>query len=330
MKFVDEASLHVKAGDGGRGCVSFRREKYIPRGGPDGGDGGKGGDVIIVGKRSLVSLLDFKYKRHYKAESGRIGGGRNKTGRNGRDLSVYVPLGTIVEDEESGEVLADIVKDEQAFVAAHGGWGGRGNARFVTPVHRAPREFTDGSKGEERDLKLELKLLAEIGIVGLPNSGKSTLLSRLTNARPEVGPYPFTTLTPGLGVFSEGEDRVVIADIPGIIEGASQGKGLGLRFLKHVQRTNTLLWIVDASSASVSDDYTTLRSELGTHDREMLRKKRILVLNKTDLVSASDRAAKEKALASLGEEVVSVSALTGQGVDELRRRLRAKGTEQIA
>ena len=330
MKFVDEASLYVKAGDGGRGCVSFRREKYIPRGGPDGGDGGRGGDVIIVGKRSLASLLDFRYKRHYKAEDGRIGGGRNKTGRNGADLQIYVPPGTIVQDERSRDILVDIVEDGQMFVVAHSGAGGQGNARFVTSVHRAPREYTEGTRGEERHLRLELKLLAEIGIVGLPNSGKSTLLSRLTNAKPEVGAYPFTTLSPGLGVFGDDEERVVIADIPGIIKGASEGKGLGLTFLKHVERTNVLLWVVDGSSPSVSDDYLTLRNELGRHSKKMLQKQRILVLNKMDLLNAPDLARNEKALMALQGEVVSVSALNGQGIDELKARLKRKGAERVA
>ena len=330
MKFIDEASLYAKAGDGGTGCVSFRREKYVPRGGPDGGDGGKGGDVIIVGKRSLVSLLDFRYKRHYKAEDGRIGGGRNKTGRNGADLYIYVPPGTIVQDERSRDIFVDIVEEGQRWVVARGGAGGQGNARFVSSVHRAPREYTEGIRGEERHLRLELKLLAEIGIVGLPNSGKSTLLSRLTNARPEVGAYPFTTLSPGLGVFGDDEERVVIADIPGIIKGASEGKGLGLTFLKHVERTNVLLWVVDGSSPSVSDDYLTLRNELDQHNKKMLQKQRILVLNKIDLLAASDLALKEKALMALQEEVVSVSALNGRGIDELKVRLKKKGVKHVA
>lgn len=330
MKFIDEASLYAKAGDGGRGCVSFRREKYVPRGGPDGGDGGKGGDVIIVGKRSLVSLLDFRYKRHYKAEDGRIGGGRNKTGRNGADLYIYVPPGTIVQDERSRDILVDIVEEGQRWVVARGGAGGQGNARFVSSVHRAPREYTEGIRGEERHLRLELKLLAEIGIVGLPNSGKSTLLSRLTNAKPEVGAYPFTTLSPGLGVFGDDEERVVIADIPGIIKGASEGKGLGLTFLKHVERTNVLLWVVDGSSPSVSDDYLTLCNELDQHNKKMLQKQRILVLNKIDLLAAADLALKKKALMALQEEVVSVSALNGLGIDELKARLKKKGVKHVA
>jgi GTP-binding protein len=330
MKFVDEASLYVKAGDGGRGSVSFRREKFVPRGGPDGGDGGKGGDVIIVGKRSLASLLDFRYKRHYKAEDGRTGGGRNKTGRNGTDLYIHVPLGTIVQDERSRDILADIVEEEQRWVVARSGVGGQGNTRFASSVNRAPREHTEGTRGEERYLRLELKLLAEIGIVGLPNSGKSTLLSRLTNAKPEVGSYPFTTLSPGLGVFGDDEERVVIADIPGIIKGASEGKGLGLTFLKHVERTNVLLWVVDASSPSVSDDYLTLRNELGLHNEKVLHKQKILVLNKIDLLAASDCARKEEALKALHEEVVSVSALNGRGIDELKAILRKKGVKRVA
>jgi GTPase len=330
MKFVDEASLYVKAGNGGRGCVSFRREKFIPRGGPDGGDGGKGGDVIIVGKQSLVSLLDFKYKRHYKAENGRIGGGRNKTGRNGQDLVIYVPLGTIVQDEATGETLADIVEEGERYTVARGGAGGRGNTRFVSSVHRAPREYTDGEPGEEYHLQLELKLLAEIGIVGLPNSGKSTLISRLTNARPEVGSYPFTTLSPSLGVFSDDEERMVIADIPGIIEGAHKGKGLGLAFLKHIERTNILLWVIDGSSRSVSEDYLTLRNELKRFNEKILEKQRLLVLNKTDLLTDSDLSARMHVLKDSGEEVMAVSALKAWGIDELKEGLRKKGAKRVA
>jgi len=330
MKFIDEASLYVKAGNGGRGCVSFRREKFIPRGGPDGGDGGKGGDVIIVGKQSLVSLLDFKYKRQYKAENGRIGGGRNKTGKNGQDLVIYVPLGTIVQDETTGETLADIVEEGERRTVARGGEGGRGNASFVSSVNRAPREHTEGEEGEEYHLHLELKLLAEIGIVGLPNSGKSTLIARLTNARPEVGAYPFTTLSPSLGVFSDDEARVVIADIPGIIEGAHRGKGLGLAFLKHIERTNILLWVIDGSSRSVSEDYLTLRNELMRFNEKILEKQRLLVLNKADLVAESDLAARELSLREFGEDVVTVSALKGWGIDELKKDLRKKGAKRVA
>lgn len=321
MRFVDEATLFVKAGNGGRGCVSFRREKFIPKGGPDGGDGGKGGDVIVVGNRSLISLLDFRYKRIYRAENGKGGGGANRTGRSGSDLLIKVPVGTLVYDAHTKELLADITGDGQTAIIARAGIGGRGNCRFVSPVNKAPREYTAGEEGEERQLFLELKLMADVGIAGLPNAGKSTLLSKLTAARPEVGDYPFTTLTPSLGVFSDEDQTVVIADIPGIIEGASRGKGLGLKFLKHIERTRTLLWVIDLSALSVEGDYDTLYGELEAYNDEILRKERIIVLNKADLV---DRRTAEDAVAHFlrrGERVVQVSALTGAGLQNLRELL---------
>jgi GTP-binding protein len=324
MKFVDEASLYVKAGDGGRGCVSFRREAHVPRGGPDGGDGGKGGDVVIVGRENLISLLDFRYKRNYRAENGKGGGGRNKTGRNGKDLYVYVPVGTEVRDEESGAVLADIVADGGTYVAARGGRGGRGNTRFVSPVHRVPTEFDEGGEGEGRSLRLELKLLARIGIIGLPNAGKSTLLSRLTNATPEVGDYPFTTLTPTLGVMRDNDESMVLADIPGIIEGASRGKGLGLQFLRHIERTQTLLWVIDAASGDVLRDYKTLLNELHMYRQDLATRERIVVLNKIDLIEPEALADKEDALLRRGEEVISISAANGWGIDRLEERIRVK------
>jgi GTP-binding protein len=338
MKFVDEASLHVKAGDGGRGCVSFRREAHVPKGGPNGGDGGKGGDIIIVGRKNLISLLDFKYKRNYKADSGKAGGGTNKTGRNGKDLCVYVPLGTEVRDEANGLLLADIVSDGQVYVAALGGRGGRGNARFVSSVQQAPTQFDDGEEGEERSLRLELKLLAGIGIIGLPNVGKSTLLSRLTAATPEVGDYPFTTLTPSLGVMME-DDRhpsfssgplLVLADIPGIIEGASRGKGLGLQFLRHIERTRILLWVIDVSSPDVEQDYLTLKTELVRYKQEVADRQHVVVLNKTDLVTSKELAGKKKFLVKKKEEVIPVSASDGSGIDRLKERVRELGrlTEQ--
>lgn len=324
MKFVDEATLFVKAGDGGRGCVSFRREKFIPKGGPDGGDGGKGGDVIIVGNKSLISLLDFKYKRIYKAENGRSGGGGNRTGRSGSDLFIKVPVGTLVYDADSRELLVDITKDGQASVVARAGSGGRGNTRFVSSVHKVPYEFTEGEDGEERKLYLELKLMADVGITGLPNAGKSTLLSKLTAARPEVADYPFTTLTPSLGVFGDEDQTVVIADIPGIIEGASTGKGLGLKFMRHVERTRTLLWVIDVSSPSVQVDYETLYRELMAYNEEILRKQRIIVLNKTDLVDQRQTDEAKAYFLYKGETVVKVSALTGEGLDELRGLLSSQ------
>jgi GTP-binding protein len=335
MKFVDEASLHLKAGDGGRGCVSFRREAHVPKGGPNGGDGGKGGDIVIVGRKNLISLLDFKYKRNYKAESGKPGGGVNKTGRNGADIYIDVPLGTQVRDETKTLLLADIVTDGQVYVAAQGGKGGRGNARFVSPVHQAPTEFDEGQEGEERILHLELKLLAGIGIVGLPNAGKSTLLSRLTAATPEIGDYPFTTLTPSLGVMRE-DDRhplfssgsaLVLADIPGIVEGASQGKGLGLKFLRHIERTRALLWVIDAASENVERDYAILRDELMRYKKEVGERKRIIVFNKIDLVGSEELRKKEAILVKKGENVISVSAASGIGVEGLNERIRKMGRE---
>lgn len=324
MKFVDEASLYVKAGDGGRGCVSFRREPYVPKGGPNGGDGGKGGDVIIVGQKNLISLLDFKYKRNYQAENGQTGSGSNKTGRNGKDIYIRVPLGTVVYEATSGEVLADIVEDGQTYVAAGGGRGGRGNARFVSSVNRAPLQFDEGEKGEERSLRLELKLLAGIGIIGLPNAGKSTLLSRLTSASPEIGDYPFTTLTPSLGVLFEDDRSLVLADIPGIIEGASKGKGLGLKFLRHIERTAMLLWVIDVASSSAMEDYKTLHDELFQYKRELIERDRIVVLNKTDLITPPELHKREAAFRAMGEDVVAVSAIGGFGIERLKERLKEK------
>ena len=324
MKFVDEASLYVKAGDGGRGSASFRREKFVPKGGPDGGDGGKGGDVVIWGRKSLISLLDFKYKRIYRAENGRSGGSGQKTGRNGEDLYVYVPVGTEVRDSGSNVLLADIVGEGQTYVAARGGRGGRGNTHFVSPVNRAPTRFDEGEGGEERSLRLELKLLARVGIIGLPNAGKSTLLSRLTNATPEVGDYPFTTLTPSLGVMPEGDRSIVIADIPGIIEGASRGKGLGLKFLRHIERTEMLLWVIDASSGDVLRDYGILLTELCLYREDVARRERVIVLNKIDKIDPEDVAGKEEALRKKGEEVIPVSATLGWGVERLKGRIGAE------
>lgn len=317
MKFIDEATIYVEAGRGGRGCVSFRREKFIPRGGPDGGDGGKGGDVIIAGKRDLASLYDFKYKRKYKAQDGKAGAGKNKTGREGRDIIINVPLGTVVYDLDASTLLFQILKDGETCVAARGGRGGRGNTRFVTPVHRAPTEYDAGDGGERRNLRLDLKLLADIGLVGHPNAGKSTMISRLTEARPKVGDYPFTTLTPALGVLDSGDRTFVIADIPGIIGGASKGKGLGLTFLKHIERTGALLIILDLSSGDVKDDYETLMSELASYDRALLEKKRLVVLNKADLVPDAASGRWRSFMEKKGENAVVVSALTRLGMEEL-------------
>lgn len=317
MKFIDEAAIYVEAGRGGSGCVSFRRERFIPRGGPDGGDGGKGGDVIIAGKKDLASLQDFRYKRTYKAENGKAGSGKNKTGREGRDIIINVPLGTVVYERDTQTVLFQLLHDGESHIAAKGGRGGRGNTRFVTPSHKAPTEYDPGEEGEKKYLFLDLKLLADVGLVGHPNAGKSTLISRLTQARPKVGDYPFTTLTPALGVFDNNENTFVIADIPGIIEGASKGKGLGLAFLKHIERTRSLFIILDLSADDVKNDYETLIAELGSYSEEMLAKPRIVILNKSDLVDAGKAKKNADYLKKKGEKVSIVSALKAQGIDDL-------------
>ncbi|MDR2018332.1 MAG: GTPase ObgE [Syntrophobacterales bacterium] len=329
MKFVDEALVHVEAGDGGRGSASFRREKYVPRGGPDGGNGGRGGDVVVTGKSYLTSLLDFRYKRIYRAENGKNGSGRNKKGRDGRDVYISVPLGTVVYDEKERSFLCDVTRDGESFIIAKGGRGGRGNASFATSVHRAPTRFEYGEEGEEKDLSLVLKLLADVGIVGLPNAGKSTLISRLTDAKPKIGDYPFTTLIPTLGVCRSDNDMFVIADIPGLVGGASQGKGLGITFLKHIERTGMILLVVDASSPDPESDYRILCHELSSYNEEIIGKKKILVLNKTDLVSHEETDKWEALFVSMGEEVIKVSALKGWGMEMLKDAIREKGTQRV-
>jgi GTP-binding protein len=329
MKFIDEATIFVKAGDGGQGCASFRREKFAPRGGPDGGDGGNGGDVVIAGAKNLISLLDFKYRRIYKAEKGKNGSGSNKTGRHGKGLVIHVPLGTILFEEGSEEPLADITADQGTFIAAKGGKGGRGNTRFVSSTHRTPYEFDPGEPGEERRLHLVLKLLADVGIVGLPNAGKSTLISCLTDARPKVGDYPFTTLTPALGVFREGDSTFVIADIPGIVEGASQGKGLGLTFLRHIERTGMILLVLDLSGTNPMEDYKTLKHELNSFKKGMFNRERIVILNKADKVPKEEAETWQASLSRKGEDVVTASALKGWGIDELKSLIKAKGFDRV-
>ena len=322
MKFVDEADIYIKAGNGGHGCASFRRERFIPRGGPDGGDGGKGGDVVLVGSKALSSLLDFKYKRIYQAENGKNGSGQNKKGKGGRNLYIHLPLGTTVYDKLYSTTLCDITEDKKHYVVAKSGRGGRGNTHFVTPTHRAPVEFEYGTEGEEKELKLVLKLLADVGIVGLPNVGKSTLISCLTNAKPLIGDYPFTTLTPALGVFRDNDDTFVIADIPGLVKDASKGRGLGLTFLKHIERTNIFILVLDASSESVDKDYDTLLYELKSYKKEMLDKERILVLNKIDISSKVSVKKWDVFFKEKGETTVSISALKGHGIDALRDILK--------
>ncbi|MFO8057984.1 MAG: GTPase ObgE [bacterium] len=319
MQFIDEAVITLKAGDGGRGCVSFRREKYVPKGGPDGGDGGKGGDVVFEVDESLGTLLDFKYKPSYKAERGNHGGGNQRTGASGRDQVLRVPPGTMVYDEND-MLIADLVEPGRRFVAARGGRGGRGNAFYKSATDRAPRKAEPGGEGEHKTLRLELKLLADVGLVGLPNAGKSTLISRLSAAKPRIADYPFTTLVPKLGVVrAEGGRSFVAADLPGLIEGASQGHGLGHRFLRHVERTRAILHLVDCQSETPLEDIRTLEAELASFDRSLLERPGLVVITKTDLEKETRIETMGKELKEAGHQVLAVSAVTGAGIPELVR-----------
>src|SRR5512139_1600619 len=294
MKFVDEVRIHVRAGDGGNGCASFRREAFVPKGGPNGGDGGKGGNVILQADGQLSTLLDLTYPRQFRALKGTHGKGKDQTGKNGEDLVLHVPTGTLVFDDETGDLLQDLLFDGQRFQAARGGRGGRGNARFASPTLRAPRFAEKGEKGEERWLRLELKLLADVGLIGLPNVGKSTLLSKISSARPRIADYPFTTLVPNLGVVDrEGHKPFVVADIPGLIRGASKGAGLGLTFLRHVERTRLLIHVLDVSEGPLRDavkDFHALSDELKAYDPLLQKKTQLVALNKIDLPFVRERA----------------------------------------
>jgi len=322
MKFVDQVRIQVIAGDGGNGCVSFRRERYVPKGGPDGGDGGKGGDVILQADGQLSTLLDLSYPQKFRARKGTHGKGKNQTGKNGEDIIIRVPVGTLVRDDESDELLQDLLFDGQQFVAAAGGRGGRGNARFATSTHRTPRHAQKGQPGEERWLKLDLKLLADVGLIGFPNAGKSTLLSQISSARPKIGDYPFTTLVPNLGVVEREEGRgFIVADIPGLIEGASKGAGLGLTFLRHVERTRLLVHLLDISGEPMRNplkDFDTLNSELNAYHPSLSEKIQIVVLNKIDLPSVRERVAEVKRqFDEIGHRLYTMSSKTGEGLDEL-------------
>jgi len=324
MKFVDEATIRVQAGNGGHGCLSFRREKYVERGGPDGGDGGHGGSVFLVADPSMNTLADFRVARKFKAETGQGGAGRNKTGRSGEHLDVMIPCGTVVHDVDTGELICDLTEPGQRQMVAEGGRGGLGNTRFKSSVNRAPRKITQGTQGEGRHLSLELKVLADVGLLGMPNAGKSTLITAMSQAKPRIADYPFTTLHPNLGVVRVGRlQSFVMADIPGLIEGASEGAGLGIQFLKHLQRTGLLLHVVDIAPIDGSDPATAVRAianELGKFSADLAVKPRWLVINKIDLLDDDDRAAaREDLLADLGWDgpVFEVSAATGEGTDDL-------------
>lgn len=322
--FVDQATIYVKAGDGGAGCVSFRREKFVPKGGPDGGDGGRGGNVVLRADEGLSTLLDFQYRRVFRARRGGHGEGGNRAGRSAPDLVIPVPVGTVVKDASTGEVLADLTSHGQVAVVARGGRGGRGNARFATPTRRAPRHAEPGQKGEERTLVLELRVLADAGLVGKPNAGKSTLLARLSAARPKIAEYPFTTLHPNLGVVSLGPGQsFVLADLPGLVRGAHQGAGLGHRFLRHASRTKVLAYVLDAAfSSDPLEDLETLRTELAAYDPSLVERARLVALNKVDLPDGRRRAeALRDLLAGRGYLVLLTSGITGEGMHAFAAKL---------
>ncbi|MCL4401789.1 MAG: GTPase ObgE [Acidobacteria bacterium] len=320
--FIDEVKILVKAGDGGNGCLAFRREKFVPRGGPSGGDGGRGGDVILLSNEHLNTLLHLRYNPEHKAQRGRHGEGSNRTGHEGFSVEVQVPVGTIVYDDDTGERLYDFTRDGERFLVARGGRGGKGNARFATSTHQAPTEHEPGKPGDEKHLRLELKLLADVGLVGFPNAGKSTLISRLSAARPKIADYPFTTLEPQLGVVKLDDFRsFVMADMPGLIEGAHLGHGLGIQFLRHIERTRLLVHLVDVSATERDPvrDFETIMTELASFSGELAAKPMILVASKMDAaqdperVAGLERFARERGLAFL-----NISSVTGEGLEALR------------
>ncbi len=314
--FIDYAKIYVKAGQGGSGACSFRREKHVPKGGPNGGDGGRGGSIILEVDPQMRTLVDFKYKKHYKAKHGQHGMGKNRQGRDSDDVIVKVPAGTVVKEAETEEVLSDLVNPGDRFVAARGGRGGRGNARFATPTHQAPREWEVGEAGEERWIALELKLIADIGLVGKPNAGKSTLLSKLSAARPKIADYPFTTLQPNLGIVKLDEYKsFVMADIPGLIEGAHTGKGLGLQFLRHIERTRMLVYLLDPTSEEPREIFETLSGELKRYSEALTRKPFLIVLNKKDVWQEDFLAASAPHFEG---SLTAISAVTGDGLQELK------------
>ena len=336
--FIDEATIRVKAGDGGNGCLAFRREKFVPRGGPSGGDGGKGGDVLMESSERHNTLVHFRFNPEYKAERGRHGEGSNKTGREGENVLLKVPVGTLVFDSETGQKVHDLAHRDDRIIIAHGGRGGRGNARFATSTHQAPREHEDGRPGEERVLRLELKLLADVGLVGYPNVGKSTLISRISAARPKIADYPFTTLEPNLGVVVVGRGReersFVVADIPGLIEGAHTGAGLGVQFLRHVERTRLLVHLVDVSDSGGRldpvKDVEVIMGELESFGAKLEQKPMIMAASKIDVANKDKLAKLKRYCKKKNLELFPISAVTGKGIDELKYAMADKVEEARA
>ena len=322
MKFLDQVKIYVKAGDGGSGSPSFRREKFIEFGGPDGGDGGKGGSVILISERNLNTLIDYRYQQHFKAEKGKDGSGKNKTGRGGEDLYLKVPIGTQVFEEDNKTLIYDFKKENEEFVAAIGGKGGFGNTRFKSSTNRAPKKFTKGTIGEEFWIWLQLKTIADIGIIGLPNAGKSSLLASLTSATPKIANYKFTTLNPNLGVAMYDDKEITLADIPGLIEGAHKGTGLGIKFLKHIERCKVLLHLIDISESDLSHSYIQVRDEMKKYSSELTKKQEIIVFNKIDLIDDNEISIKIKDFEKITKKpTFRISTLDKKSVSDIKSKL---------
>ncbi len=322
MKFLDQVKIYVKAGNGGSGSPSFRREKFVEFGGPDGGDGGKGGSVILISERNLNTLIDFRYQQHFKAERGKDGSGKNKTGKGGEDLYLKVPLGTQVFEEDNKTLIYDFKSQKEEFLVASGGKGGFGNTRFKSSTNRAPKKFTKGGHGEEFWIWLQLKTIADIGIIGLPNAGKSSLLASMTSANPKIANYKFTTINPNLGVASYDDKEVTLADIPGLIEGAHTGTGLGIKFLKHIERCKTLLHLIDITEDDLFNSYNQVRKELSKYSKDLVKKKEIVVLNKTDLIDEEEKKDKIKKLKNkLKKNIFLMSTMDKKSVSDIKSKL---------
>ena len=322
MKFLDQVKIFVKAGNGGSGSASMRREKFVEFGGPDGGNGGKGASIILTAERNLNTLIDYRYSQHFKAENGQNGMGKNKTGRNGKDLYLKVPMGTQVLEEDNKTLLFDFKNEKEQFVIANGGRGGLGNTNFKSSTNRAPRKFTKGNLGEEFWIWLQLKTIADIGIVGLPNAGKSSLLAAITNANPKIANYKFTTINPNLGVATYNNKEITMADIPGLIEGAHAGVGLGIKFLKHIERCKTLLHMIDITEKNLENSYKQIKKELGNYSKELLKKKEVIVLNKIDLLNKKNL---EKIINNFSKnkkcEIIAISTFNKNSVTKIKKKL---------
>ena len=322
MKFLDQVKIYIKAGDGGSGSPSFRREKFIEFGGPDGGDGGKGGSVVLVSERNLNTLIDYRYQQHFKAERGGDGKGKNQTGKGGDNLYLKVPIGTQVFEEDNKTLIFDFKKEKEEYTAAIGGKGGFGNTRFKSSTNRAPRKFTKGLKGEDFWIWLQLKTIADIGIIGLPNAGKSSLLASITSANPKIANYKFTTLNPNLGVAVYDDKEITLADIPGLIEGAHKGVGLGTKFLKHIERCKTLLHLIDVTEKDLINSYKQIRAELGKYSKSLLKKNEIIVLNKIDLIDKKNLDSKKKILSDkIKKKIYDLSTLDKSKISKIKSKL---------